>query len=138
LKIENVAKDRFRRQLSFQPDAAEHHAFAPASHAYVTTLVRGDLASLAWVESATQFHDASTAAEETVLVHPYYCALNFRDIMLASGRLVSSICALVLRIAVKMTKRACSRSTPCRATIRRTTTACSASSTPAVGRMGAE
>lgn len=50
----------------------------------MNTLVRGDLSSLAWIESRTQyFHLLNHAPAHLCSV--YYSALNFRDIMIASG-----------------------------------------------------
>jgi fatty acid synthase len=63
------------------------YAYKEVEHAYLNTLVRGDLSSLAWVESANQFHHCY-AHDSRVLVNIHYAALNFRDIMIASGRLV--------------------------------------------------
>ncbi|XP_061710593.1 fatty acid synthase-like isoform X2 [Cydia pomonella] len=48
-------------------------------HAYVDTLMRGDLSALRWIES-----DLRHAADPCRI---YYSALNFRDIMVASGKL---------------------------------------------------
>lgn len=54
----------------------------------MNTLVRGDLSSLAWVESLNKFWDyLPTRTETQELCAVYYAALNFRDIMLATGRL---------------------------------------------------
>ncbi|XP_047993204.1 fatty acid synthase-like [Leguminivora glycinivorella] len=55
-------------------------------HAYVNTLTRGDLSSLHWIESDLKY--ATVAPEpHTDLCHVYYSSLNFRDIMLATGKL---------------------------------------------------
>ena len=57
-----------------------------AEHAYVNVLTRGDLASLRWIESPLKhFMPDVTSAEQLYSV--YYTSLNFRDIMLASGKL---------------------------------------------------
>lgn len=62
--------------------------FKETEHAFVNTLVRGDLSSLHWVESPNAYwkHLPTTKPTDD-LCHIYYSALNFRDIMLASGRL---------------------------------------------------
>lgn len=79
-------------------------------HAYINTLVRGDLASLSWVESPNKyFHLLGTPSnvelisvrrhtidhltisglhKSATIVQVYYAPLNFRDIMIASGRLI--------------------------------------------------
>lgn len=57
---------------------------AQVEHAYVNTLTRGDLASLRWVESELAFA-APRAGTTRCAVH--YAPLNFRDVMLATGKL---------------------------------------------------
>ncbi|XP_048487531.1 fatty acid synthase isoform X3 [Plutella xylostella] len=60
-------------------------------HAYVNTLTRGDLASLRWIESPLRYHEFDEVAKRTPhrseLCSIYYAPLNFRDIMLATGKL---------------------------------------------------
>lgn len=56
-------------------------------HAYVNTLTRGDLSSLRWIESDLRFAGAVPAAPDTELCRVYCAPLNFRDIMLATGKL---------------------------------------------------
>ncbi|GFO47692.1 fatty acid synthase-like [Plakobranchus ocellatus] len=57
----------------------------PASYAYVNALTRGDLSSLRWIESPLKhFHKNGHQKE---LCSVYYTSLNFRDVMLASGKL---------------------------------------------------
>ncbi|NXI49651.1 FAS synthase, partial [Chloroceryle aenea] len=53
-------------------------------YAYVNTLTRGDLSSLRWIVSPLQHFRATSAVQ---LCKVYYASLNFRDIMLATGRL---------------------------------------------------
>ncbi|KAK4877606.1 hypothetical protein RN001_010112 [Aquatica leii] len=53
-------------------------------HAYVNTLTRGDLASLKWIEGPLSYHKSDSKSE---LCSVYYAPLNFRDIMLATGKL---------------------------------------------------
>ncbi|KAH8306769.1 hypothetical protein KR044_013279, partial [Drosophila immigrans] len=56
-------------------------------HAYVNALVKGDLASLKWIEGA-KVDDATTKKDlETCTV--YYAPVNFRDVMLSSGKLAA-------------------------------------------------
>lgn len=60
-------------------------------HACVNTVIRGDLSSLRWLAgSAVPF---TKKAEESNLVHVYYTALNFRDIMLATAKLAPEVVA---------------------------------------------
>lgn len=57
-------------------------------HAYLNVLTRGDLSSLRWVESSLNFwNDAKDSLKKGEMCHVYYCPLNFRDIMLAIGKL---------------------------------------------------
>ncbi|XP_017047341.1 fatty acid synthase [Drosophila ficusphila] len=58
-------------------------ALLPVEQAYVNTLIKGDLSSLRWIESPRL--NPSQAILEPCTV--YYAPLNFRDVMLASGKL---------------------------------------------------
>lgn len=55
-------------------------------HAYVNTLVRGDLSSLRWIEGPLSFYKPEYHPGKE-LCTVYYAPLNFRDIMLATGKL---------------------------------------------------
>ncbi|XP_037093774.1 LOW QUALITY PROTEIN: fatty acid synthase-like [Pollicipes pollicipes] len=65
----------------------------PVRHAFINTTQRGDLSSLSWVQSDDRHVDASQ------LCQVYYAPLNFRDIMLATGKL--SVDALPGDLATK-------------------------------------
>ncbi|KAM7297624.1 fatty acid synthase-like [Ixodes scapularis] len=52
--------------------------------AYLDVQTRGDLSSLQWYESPLRYRPAS---DDRVLCSVYYAPLNFRDIMLATGKL---------------------------------------------------
>lgn len=54
-------------------------------HAYINTLVRGDLSSLKWIEGPLTYYKNDDPNSELCSV--YYAPLNFRDIMLATGKL---------------------------------------------------
>ncbi|XP_044270431.1 fatty acid synthase [Tribolium madens] len=54
-------------------------------HAYINTLTRGDLSSLRWIEGPLSYYKGGDSSSE--LCHVYYAPLNFRDIMLATGKL---------------------------------------------------
>ncbi|CAG9770336.1 unnamed protein product [Ceutorhynchus assimilis] len=56
-----------------------------ADHCYLNSLQRGDLTSLKWIEGP--LHNDSQLGVEKMLVSIYYAALNFRDVMTASGRI---------------------------------------------------
>ncbi|KAM9281576.1 fatty acid synthase [Morus bassanus] len=54
-------------------------------YAYVNVLTRGDLSSLRWIVSPLRhFHTTNPSVQ---LCKVYYASLNFRDIMLATGKL---------------------------------------------------
>ncbi|CAI6345632.1 unnamed protein product [Macrosiphum euphorbiae] len=55
-------------------------------HAYINALTRGDLSSLNWIEGPLS-HYKPEYNPNTELCTVYYAPLNFRDIMLASGKL---------------------------------------------------
>ncbi|GFU42578.1 fatty acid synthase, partial [Nephila pilipes] len=52
-------------------------------HSYVNCRKYGDLSSFEWAESTVKFVDP----KHRKLVHIYYSALNFRDVMVATGKL---------------------------------------------------
>ncbi|CAD6999349.1 unnamed protein product [Ceratitis capitata] len=53
-------------------------------HAYVNALVKGDLASLKWIEASPS---QNVKTEGLELCSVYYAPINFRDVMLSSGKL---------------------------------------------------
>lgn len=57
-----------------------------SEHAYVDVTIRGDLSSLKWIVSPLQKLDATVGAERE-LCSVHYSSLNFRDVMLATGKL---------------------------------------------------
>uniref|UniRef100_A0A7E4UMS9 Fatty acid synthase n=1 Tax=Panagrellus redivivus TaxID=6233 RepID=A0A7E4UMS9_PANRE len=66
----------------------ETHSYKETEHAFLNTLIRGDLSSLTWVESPNQFFDVMVDKKPNhELCSVYYSAVNFRDVMLASGKL---------------------------------------------------
>lgn len=82
--VMNVFRDghwgAFRHQLISQ-DLKEEFT----EHAYVNVLTRGDLSSLRWIASPLcNFVQSSSNVQ---LCRVYYSSLNFRDIMLATGKL---------------------------------------------------
>lgn len=54
-------------------------------HAYVNVLTRGDLSSLRWISSPLGKNVANNPKVQRC--RNYYSSLNFRDIMLATGKL---------------------------------------------------
>lgn len=77
---------------SFRHLRLESLADAPTlqvQHAYVNALTKGDLSSLRWIESplSRQLPDAKNKDVELCTV--YYAPINFRDVMLSSGKLAA-------------------------------------------------
>ncbi|XP_047503403.1 fatty acid synthase [Pieris napi] len=62
-------------------------ALLQVEHAYVNTLTRGDLSSLRWIESELRHAAAAGLGPRDELCRVHYAPLNFRDIMLATGKL---------------------------------------------------
>lgn len=60
-------------------------------HGVINVAVRGDLSSLRWMTGAIVPYKQKP--EESMIVHTYYVALNFRDIMLATAKLAPEVVA---------------------------------------------
>ncbi|GBO09431.1 Fatty acid synthase, partial [Araneus ventricosus] len=60
------------------------HGKVETKHAYLNILTRGDLSSLVWVDSQLKY---LREPSNSILCQVYYAPLNFRDVMLASGKL---------------------------------------------------
>ncbi|PSN28987.1 Fatty acid synthase [Blattella germanica] len=67
-------------------DSHSDSASLQVEHAYINALTRGDLASLRWIEGPLTYYRPEKSPN-TELCHVYYAPLNFRDIMLATGKL---------------------------------------------------
>ncbi|XP_069699383.1 fatty acid synthase-like [Periplaneta americana] len=61
-------------------------------HAYCNVTTRGDLSSLKWLQGGIRADGFGLEPHE-VLVHVYYSALNFRDVMTATGRISPALIA---------------------------------------------
>lgn len=61
-------------------------ATRPSQHALLNVATRGDLASLTWFQMAKP-EASDPAGRDSVLCEVYYAPLNFRDVMLATGKL---------------------------------------------------
>lgn len=86
-----VVKDgtpAYRVYVYEKPRSDEAHSYKEVEHAFINTLVRGDVSSLTWVESSNQYFEANASRMPGYeLCSVYYAAVNFRDVMLAYGRL---------------------------------------------------
>lgn len=70
------------RHFQLEQDKPEEQT----AHAFVNVLTRGDLASIRWVSSPLK-HMQPPSSSGAQLCTVYYASLNFRDIMLATGKL---------------------------------------------------
>jgi fatty acid synthase len=81
--ISNIVKKGVVGTYRHRP-LAEQSETTAVKHAYINTLTRGDLSSLRWIESDLKY---TPDAPNTELCTVEYAPLNFRDIMLATGKL---------------------------------------------------
>ncbi|XP_055312062.1 fatty acid synthase-like [Sitodiplosis mosellana] len=58
-------------------------------HAYVNALNKGDLSSLSWIESPLTRQLPDPKDKRVELCSVYYAPINFRDVMLSSGKLAA-------------------------------------------------
>ena len=56
-------------------------------HAYVNVMSKGDLSSLRWIESPLKYFANTSGDLHTDLCSVNFASLNFRDVMLATGKL---------------------------------------------------
>jgi len=69
--------------------AGDRQRLVDTDAACVDTLTRGDLSSLRWIESPLKyFSQADRPHHQLCRVH--YAAINFRDVMIATGKLQPS------------------------------------------------
>lgn len=64
-------------------------ATLPVEHAYVNALTKGDLASLKWIEGPLSLDRPDTTDKRNELCTVYFAPINFRDVMLSSGKLAA-------------------------------------------------
>ncbi|GJQ79757.1 hypothetical protein Trydic_g23234 [Trypoxylus dichotomus] len=58
-------------------------------HCYVNVMSRGDLSTLSWLEGGVD--TSKTISEDEEIVYVYYSALNFKDLMTASGKILPEV-----------------------------------------------
>lgn len=58
-------------------------------HSCANTTIRGDLSSFKWLVGPLVPY--SQKPDDSKIVHNYYCAVNFKDIMLATGKLAPDV-----------------------------------------------
>ncbi|GJQ79765.1 hypothetical protein Trydic_g23238 [Trypoxylus dichotomus] len=62
---------------------------AENEHCYVNVTTRGDLSTLSWLEGGLD--TSKTIPEDEEIVYIYYSALNFRDLLMASGKILPEV-----------------------------------------------
>src|SRR5699024_2951109 len=74
---------------SFRHYDLEEENVIETEHAYLNVATRGDLSSLKWYEAEHKFWSIlpKNASSNEAMCTIYYAPLNFRDIMLATGKL---------------------------------------------------
>lgn len=87
--VMNIQRDgTWGTHRTFELPPADHpKSLVPAKHSYIDMTTRGDLSSLRWFESEHKLNSIPMGSDGEVLVDVYYSSMNFRDIMLASGRI---------------------------------------------------
>lgn len=89
----DLALNVFKNKVwgSYRHLLLEPPSLIEVNHCYINTTIRGDLSSLKWL--AGPIVPFVKKPEESKLVHVYYTALNFRDIMLATAKLAPEVIA---------------------------------------------
>lgn len=86
--IQNIVDDNevwgSQRHYPLKDETAE--ATLSVEHAYINAMMRGDLSSLRWIEGPLKHYKPERFPGQD-LCTVYYAPLNFRDIMLATGKL---------------------------------------------------
>ena len=89
--VMNVYRDgKFGSFRHFDLNEDRQNESIDTEHAYLNVATRGDLSSLRWYEAQHKFWPSLPATHKNpneVLCSVYYAPLNFRDIMLATGKL---------------------------------------------------
>ena len=67
-------------------DEEIHNNTKDCSHAFINVETKGDLSSLKWFESDHKYWPIGRTSRQN-LIKIYYSALNFRDIMISTGKL---------------------------------------------------
>lgn len=76
--VANVLKgSQWGRYLHLQLDQQSNVSSLQVEHAYVNSLVRGDLSSLKWIEGPLSYYRPDNSSN-TMLCSVYYAPLNFR------------------------------------------------------------
>lgn len=89
----DLALNVYKNQVwgSYRHLLLEPSSLIEVQHCTANTMVRGDLSSFKWASGPLVPHVQKP--ETSNLVHIYYSAINFRDIMLATGKLPPEVVA---------------------------------------------
>ncbi|XP_077979410.1 fatty acid synthase-like [Glandiceps talaboti] len=83
----NVYRDGQWGSFRHVPVSGTDATLVHTPHAYVNVLTRGDLSSLRWIASPLRYTTPEMLGASMEMCSVYYASLNFRDIMLATGKL---------------------------------------------------
>ncbi|XP_065297860.1 fatty acid synthase-like [Dermacentor albipictus] len=85
--VMNVCRDGQWGSYRHHAELSRGTAKKTTQYAYLNVQTRGDLSSLQWYESPLNYlSPCEKAGSEGLFVDVYYAAVNFRDVMLASGK----------------------------------------------------
>ncbi|CAG9798221.1 unnamed protein product [Chironomus riparius] len=88
--IQNVYRnEKWGSYRHLKLDGASSVPTLPVEHAYVNALTKGDLASLKWIEGPLSLERPDSSDQRVELCTVYYAPINFRDVMLSSGKLAA-------------------------------------------------
>ncbi|XP_014671172.1 PREDICTED: fatty acid synthase-like [Priapulus caudatus] len=85
--VMNVYREGLWGSFRHLPFNQDEDGTKMAEHAYVNVATRGDLSSLRWFESPLKHWASMTDDKHKELCSVSYASLNFRDVMLATGKL---------------------------------------------------
>ncbi|XP_014669584.1 PREDICTED: fatty acid synthase-like [Priapulus caudatus] len=85
--VMNVYREGLWGSFRHLPFNQDEDGTKMAEHAYVNVATRGDLSSLRWFESPLKHWASMTDDKYKELCSVSYASLNFRDVMLATGKL---------------------------------------------------
>lgn len=89
----NLALNVYKNKVwgSYRHLLLEPPSLIEVNHCCVNSTIRGDLSSLKWLSGPIIPY--TSKPEESNIIHIYYSAINFRDIMLATGKLPPEVVA---------------------------------------------
>uniref|UniRef100_W4VRN6 Fatty acid synthase n=1 Tax=Corethrella appendiculata TaxID=1370023 RepID=W4VRN6_9DIPT len=85
--ISNTYKTEWGTFRHLRLDSESNATSLKVEHAYVNALQKGDLSSLKWIEGPLSLDRPDPKDQREELCTVYYAPINFRDVMLCSGKL---------------------------------------------------